>query len=95
MKVTFDLKTCMVETEEKYPTETAFWYALKLKLVEMGHDVVKKVMSKDGHMVGGNTYPYYLRERNWQWCIWDGDYAIRFLHQCEKVNLSVERLNET
>jgi hypothetical protein len=43
----------------------------------MGFDVVKKVMSTDGHLVGGDTYPYYLRERKWAWCIHDELYAIR------------------
>ena len=40
-------------------------------------DLVKKVMSKDGHMVGGDTYPYYLRDRKARYCIYDTEYALR------------------
>ena len=73
-------------TARKFPTESAFWYALK-KVLEAGprdpegksFDLVKKIMSKDGHLVGGDTYPYYLRDRKWRYCIHDPNYAVRDL----------------
>ena len=75
-------------TARKFPTESAFWYALK-KVLEAGprdpegksFDLVKKVMSKDGHLVGGDGYPYYLRDRKWGFCIMDPNYAVRDITQ--------------
>ena len=69
----------------KFKNESAFWYALKKTLEADRHciiggeppDLVKKVMSKDGHLVGGDTYPYYLRDRKWRYCIHDTEYAVR------------------
>lgn len=90
MNVEFDGTTCRVELVETYPTESAFWYALKLKLIEMGHDVIKKVMSRDGYMVGGDSYPYYIRERSWKWCIYDDLYQTQSVHERKNVNLTVE-----
>jgi hypothetical protein len=64
----------------KFKSESAFWFALKNELAKQcAMDLVKKVMSKDGHMVGGNGYPYYLRDRKWKYCIHDHLYAIRDL----------------
>lgn len=48
-----------------------------------GH--VKK--DDDGHMVGGDTYPYYLRDRKKRHCFYDSDYCLRFVHQPESVEL--------
>ena len=77
---------------DKFYSESAFWYALKKTLERDGYrliadepvDLVKKVMSKDGHLVGGDTYPYYLRDRKWRYCIHDSEYAVRDL--CEQFN---------
>ena len=61
--------------------ESAFWYALKKHLnSEGGYDLVKKVMSKDGHLMGGDTYPYYLRDRAWRYCIYDDLYQLRLVN---------------
>lgn len=48
--------------KEQYYGESAFYYALKKKLIEMGYDVIKKLMWKDGHMVDDNQY--YIRSRS-------------------------------
>lgn len=71
----------------KFKNESAFWYALKQELMSktthlvwedcQPFDLVKKVMAKDGHMVGGDTYPYYLRDRKWRFYIYDAHYAVR------------------
>ena len=45
----------------------------------MGHDVIKKLMWKDGHLV--DDYQYYIRSRNpfekGSFFIYQSDYAIR------------------
>lgn len=71
----------------KFKNESAFWYELKKTLMAEKReffncgpaDLVKKVMSKDGHMVGGDTYPFYLRDRKHRFCIYDPRYAERDL----------------
>lgn len=66
--------------KERFKNESAFWFALKLWLnINEKRDLVKRVMSKDGHMVGGDGYPYYLRDRKWRYCVMDNYYAIRDL----------------
>lgn len=71
----------------RFYNESAFWHALKQHLNEhfvirsKKCDLVKRVMSKDGHMVGGDNYPYYLRDRKWDYCIQDTQYAVRLLHE--------------
>jgi hypothetical protein len=40
-------------------------------------DVIKKLMSADGHMVSDGVY--YVRERKPGLMFWDGSYAIRDL----------------
>lgn len=85
MKTTLtDGFSLVVEAEPgdpKFHKETAFWYALKKHLNAVGHDLVKKVMSKDGHMYGGDTYPYYLRDRRGAYCFYDTEYALREIHK--------------
>lgn len=88
----------------KFPNESAFWYALKKTLVSGDYrmiggernDLVKKVMSKDGHLVGGEGYPYYLRDRKWRYCIHDTQYALRDLteelHTTGVVTLAIHWL---
>ena len=87
----------------KFKNESAFWYELKKTLMAEKReffncgpaDLVKKVMSKDGHLVGGDTYPYYLRERKWRYCIYDPNYALRDLaeefHKTGAVVLAIQR----
>ena len=61
-------------------------------------DLVKKVMSKDGHLVGGDGYPYYLRDRKHRFCIHDPHYALRDiteeLRDLGRVVLAIERWSE-
>lgn len=86
----------------KFRNESAFWYALLQTLRLHGHsfwgrepvNLVKKIMSKDGHLVGGDTYPYYLRDRKWRYCIHDPNYAVRDLveelHRTGSITLRIE-----
>lgn len=82
--------------EPSVKSESAFWYKLKQHLNDCyGTDLIKRIMSKDGHLVGGDNYPYYLRDRKWNYCIHDPDYCFRELHKTynsgERVRLSIER----
>jgi hypothetical protein len=74
LKVSGCTVTVKAEPNERYRTETAFFYALKKHIIGLGHDVIKKCPGNDGHLTGA---PYYIRERKGQWCVWDGNYAIR------------------
>jgi|PlaIllAssembly_1097288.scaffolds.fasta_scaffold641352_3 hypothetical protein len=75
-------------------TESEFWYRLKLVLNSRGFDLVKKIMARDGHMMGGEEGPYYLRDRDWRFCIYDPNYMLRALHtlfnSMVSVTLSIE-----
>jgi len=65
---------------EKYYTESAFYHALKKELIKMGYDVIKKLIQKDGHLMG-DRYMYYIRERKWNWCLVDPHYAINDINK--------------
>lgn len=84
MKVTLTNDACIVEREPDdivYPNnhygESRLWYHIKQALIKQGHDVVKKLMVKDGHMTSEGVY--YIRQRKWEWCLLDEYYAIRLL----------------
>ncbi len=70
-------------TDRRFRTESNLLHAIKMKLQEMGYDVIKKRMSKDGHMV--SDYCQYIRSRLTTdkrfFGIWDDQYAIRMLHE--------------
>ena len=71
-----EYKNLLIEKEEgdkKLYTESAFFYAVKKLLNSQGHDLVKRNMEKDGHMMSA---PYYLRDRHWRYCYYDNYYAI-------------------
>lgn len=75
---------------ERYRAESAWWYALKNELNSChGYDLVKKIMAKDGHMYGGDTGPYYLRDRNRKFCFYDTEYAVRMVNERERVTLQL------
>jgi hypothetical protein len=59
---------------ERYSSESAFWYALRNELRTLGYDVIKKRMSKDGHLVSEGVF--YVRARKQPgFMVWDGLYA--------------------
>jgi hypothetical protein len=74
MKVTIDGNTCIVQREPGdkgfYGQINSAWgggesnllHHVKLKLIQAGHDLIKKRMWKDGHMVDSDQQ--YLRARN-------------------------------
>jgi hypothetical protein len=53
--------------------ESTFLYHVKKQLQNAGYDVIKKRMWKDGHMVDDTQQ--YIRERNWEWCIYNNSWA--------------------
>ena len=88
MKTTLKGTNLIVNREDQtFPTESAWWYALKVHLNANGHDLIKRVMSKDGHLMGSDTYPYYLRDRKSAYCFYDGDYALRDIRDPKVVYL--------
>jgi hypothetical protein len=82
MKVEFDLekRRCVVTAEgkEKFYKESALWHAIKKELIKQGHDVIKKCPDKDGHMTSA---PYYIRQRKWDWCVFDWHHEIKALNE--------------
>jgi hypothetical protein len=59
--------------------ESILLYQVKQALINQGHDVIKKLAWKDGHMVADTLH--YLRSRNPKkpggFQIWDSRYAVR------------------
>jgi hypothetical protein len=74
---------------ERFATESAWWYRLQQELNSQGHDLVKKIMSEDGYLVGDDHGPYYLRDRKDAYCFYDTDYALRLAHKPKSVILSI------
>lgn len=82
-KVTVKDVVGMFQRPQKFPSESALWRTLQTELNAWHQapdgqpfDLVKKIMASDGHMVGDDHGPYYLRDRKWRWCIYDPGYAI-------------------
>lgn len=63
---------------ERFKTNSAFWYALQQTLDSppFNMNVCKRLMHKDGHMMGNGFSTYYLRERKWKAYIYDPDWAL-------------------
>lgn len=95
MKVTLNSFSCGVEREandKPIYTESAFYYAVKQELNRQGHDVIKKLMHKDGHLFGDGTL-YYLRSRaprtDPEVMIYDNNWAVKDLVKEYRENGSV------
>ena len=63
------------ETDPKIYSESQFLYQVKLRLIDMGFDVIKKLMHKDGHLVSDKQH--YVRDRKWGFAIYDPTWALR------------------
>ena len=119
MKVTIDGNTCVVQRENGdrgfYGQINSAWggsesnllHHVKLKLLEAGHDLIKKRMWKDGHMV--DELKQYLRARNVKklntklkpgdiYCIHDNQWNLRNsaedYNAGDEVLFAVERLDK-
>ena len=96
MQIKFDFSSgCLVkrEVEEKCcSTETEFYHRLKKELQKQGHNVIKKLAYKDGHLL--DQYQYYIREQKWKFCVYDSQYALRLIHKpfnnWEEITMSVQ-----
>lgn len=58
--------------------ESALLRHVQRALNARGHDLVKRRMEADGHMMG-HARSVYLRDRRWRYAIYDGSYAVRDL----------------
>lgn len=65
--------------EPRVKNESDLWFRLRNTLVERGEDIIKKEMSKDGHMISDNVF--YVRTRKLgrpgSYGIYDPYYATR------------------
>jgi len=87
MKVTLkrfkgkDHGLCIVDRGDgrKIYVESLLMHHIKKELIKQGHDVIKKLMWKDGHMM--SDLQYYLRSRkiksNDAFMLYDGKWMIR------------------
>lgn len=72
---------CVITRTDKrnFHSESVFLYHVKNELIRQGHDVIKKRMHKDGHLVSDTQQ--YIRSRHFtkpgSFCIFSGFYAIR------------------
>lgn len=88
MKIKLLNHHCTVIREEGDPrmkTESQLLYHVKLRLVDMGHDVIKKRIQKDGHMFGYEAMQY-IRTRSPKSprphiCIYNGNYCFYDAHE--------------
>ncbi len=81
-------------TDRKIYDESLFFYLVAKELKKQGHDVVKKLMYKDGHMVDDKQY--YIRQRKWKWAAYDTMFALRFVYEGynkeNSISLQYERM---
>lgn len=78
MQITLNGKSVTIIREESDPklySDSILFHRIRNKLNEMGYDVIKKLMNKDGHLVADTQY--YIRDRKGDFCIHDDQYAIR------------------
>ena len=86
--------------DPRVSNESNFWYKLRNTLKKMGEDVIKKEMSKDGHMVSDHVF--YVRTRKFgregAWGIYDSSYALRDAakeyNEKGQISLSLADLSE-
>lgn len=76
------VKVIKEKEDPRFYNEGRFLYSVQQELKEQGYDVVKKLMHKDGHLVSESQH--YLRQRDWEWMIWNPYYSVYGAH--EKFN---------
>lgn len=87
MKVELKENSCVVtrDNNEKFYRETTLMHHVKKELIRQGHDVIKKRMWKDGHLV--DEQQEYIRTRNKDerkgevWCLFFEQYALRRMYE--------------
>ena len=108
MKVELAKYHCIITREEGDPkiySESLLLYKIKQELIRQGHDVIKKRMWKDGHLMGDDKLQY-IRSRNLSKkfqdshdfiMVYDGDWAIRAMetdYNNGRLVLNLERGDE-
>jgi hypothetical protein len=99
MKLKFDDNSLIVtrtKEDQTFKNESHFLHWVKRKLQDLGYDVIKKLMWKDGHLVSDTQH--YIRSRNMRrnWVmIYSDHYAIADLgeefNEKGEVRLAVEK----
>ncbi len=77
MQVKIEGGSCEVTrgpTDKRLYSESQLLHQVKVELKRQGHDVIKKEMVKDGHLVSEGIY--YLRQRHGKWAVWNSGYQI-------------------
>lgn len=103
MKLTRENSRVTVQRQKGDPrlkNESALWYAIRNVLRKEGEDVIKKEMSKDGHMVSDGIF--YVRSRKTgkpgAFGIYDDRYQVRDsaedYNKGEEVSLSLVDMSE-
>lgn len=103
MKVELKDNVCIVTTtigDRKYrnsgwgSAESHLLHHVKQRLVRQGHDVIKRRMHADGHMMGDER-TQYIRERGHKFYIYDEKWQLRDLaadfNEYGRVELTVQR----
>lgn len=75
----FEKHSCIVRKEDrdfKIYSDSLLLHRVKKELYKQGHNVIKKRMWKDGHLVSDSEH--YIRERKGEFCIWWPNYAVEF-----------------
>jgi hypothetical protein len=87
MKVELTKNVCVVTTDglskERFYTDSTLLHHIKKALIAQGHDVIKKRMWRDGHMVDDTQQ--YIRARDGSWCVYDEHYQTRQI--CKDLDL--------
>ena len=82
MKIKMDKYGAAVTREKvdpKYYNDSQLWHAIRNALIAKGHDVIKRLMWKDGHMVSDTQH--YVRDRGSAWCLHFSAYALRYMYE--------------
>lgn len=82
------------DTDDKIYNDSHLMYKIKEQMKESGHDVVKKLAYKDGHMVDDTLY--YIRERKHKYFMYDPTNGIHpsyedFNHGVLTLNIAGEK----
>jgi hypothetical protein len=84
MEVKLENNQCIVTrgTTRRVYSDSLLWHWIKLELKYQKHDVIKKRMQKDGHLMGDETTQYVrTRDQKHGFMVYDGSWAIRPMYE--------------
>jgi hypothetical protein len=67
------------DKDKKIYRDSELFHKIKRELQALGFDCIKKERVKDGHLVSEGEY--YIRDRKWEWWIFNPDYQIQAAYQ--------------